>query len=100
MFTAIGSEGFAERSRRELLATGATVRKRKIETRNDLTAQESQIALLIRDGLSNSEIASRLFVSPRTVEWHLRKVFVKLDISRRGQVAAALREGRADLTSA
>jgi DNA-binding CsgD family transcriptional regulator len=92
MFTAMGAAGFAERTRRELLATGATVRKRTLETRDDLTAQEAQIAFLARDGLSNPEIAAQLFVSPRTVEWHLGKVFTKLGISRRGQLMAALRE--------
>jgi DNA-binding CsgD family transcriptional regulator len=90
MFAAMGSEGFAERAGRELLATGATVRQRTVETRNELTPQEVQIAILARDGLSNSEIASRLFLGPRTVEWHLRKVFVKLDIRRRGQLSVAL----------
>jgi DNA-binding CsgD family transcriptional regulator len=82
-------EAFAERTYRELLATGATVRKRTIETRDDLTAQERQIARLARDGLSNPEIGARLFLSPRTVEWHLRNVFTKLGIqSRRGLVKA------------
>lgn len=95
MFTAMGAAGFAERTRRELAATGATVRKRSVETRVDLTAQEAQIALLARDGLSTPEIAAQLFVSPRTVEWHLGKVFSKLGISRRGQLGAALRgDGR------
>jgi DNA-binding CsgD family transcriptional regulator len=92
MFTAMGAAGFAERTRRELAATGATVRKRSVETRDDLTAQEAQIAFLARDGLSTPEIAAQLFVSPRTVEWHLGKVFSKLGISRRGQLGAALRE--------
>jgi ATP/maltotriose-dependent transcriptional regulator MalT len=95
MFAAMGSEGFAERAGRELLATGATVRQRTVETRNDLTPQEMQVAILARDGLSNSEIASRLFVGSRTVEWHLRKVFVKLDIRRRGQLSVALQGVRA-----
>lgn len=83
LFTDIGMEAFAQRTRRELLATGATVRKRHTETRDDLTAQERQIARLARDGLSNPEIGARLFLSPRTVEWHLKKVFAKLGIRSR-----------------
>ena len=78
MFVAIGMEAFAERARQELQATGEKVRKRTVETRDDLTAQERQIARLARDGLSNPEIGARLFLSPRTVEWHLRNVFTKL----------------------
>ena len=78
MFTEMGMEAFAERARSELQATGERVRKRTVETRDDLTAQERQIARLARDGLSNPEIGARLFLSPRTVEWHLRKVFAKL----------------------
>jgi DNA-binding CsgD family transcriptional regulator len=89
MFSAMGIEGFAERTRRELLATGATVRKRNVETHEDLTAQETQIARLARDGLSNPEIGAQLFISARTVEWHLRKVFTKLDISSRRQLRGA-----------
>ena len=77
---------------RELLATGEKVRKRTVETRDDLTAQERQIARLARDGLSNPEIGARLFLSPRTVEWHLRKVFGKLGISSRKELRAALSE--------
>ncbi|MGS0685157.1 ATP-binding protein [Nakamurella sp. GG22] len=90
MFTEMGGEGFAERARVELLATGGTVRKRLADTRDDLTTQERQIAQLARDGLSNPEIGSRLFLSPRTVEWHLRKVFTKLGIRSRRELAAAL----------
>jgi ATP/maltotriose-dependent transcriptional regulator MalT len=86
MLTAMGLDAFAERARRELLATGATARKRTIETTDELTAQESQIARLARDGLSNPEIGTRLFISPRTVEWHLRKIFAKLGISTRRQL--------------
>ena len=87
-------EAFAERARRELLATGEKVRKRTVETRDDLTAQERQIARLARDGLSNPEIGARLFLSPRTVEWHLRKVFTKLGIrSRRRARERAARFG-------
>ena len=82
-FADMGMEAFAERARRELLATGATTRKRRAATRDELTPQEWQIARLARDGLTNSEIGGRLFLSPRTVEWHLRKVFTKLGISSR-----------------
>jgi DNA-binding NarL/FixJ family response regulator len=86
LFSSMGAEAFAARARRELLATGETVRKRSAETRGDLTAQEAQIARLARDGLSNPEIGTRLFISPRTVQYHLRKVFLKLDISSRTQL--------------
>jgi DNA-binding CsgD family transcriptional regulator len=78
-----GAAGFAERARRELLATGATVRKRTVEVDRDLTAQELQIAVRARDGQTNTEIGVELFLSPRTVEWHLRKVFAKLGITSR-----------------
>ena len=88
--TAMGFEGFAERARRELLATGEAVRKRTVETRDDLTAQEWQIAGLARDGLSNPEIGAQLFLSPRTVEWHLGKMFPKLGIRSRKELAEAL----------
>jgi DNA-binding CsgD family transcriptional regulator len=83
MLTAIGMEAFAERARHELLATGETVRKRTVETLTDLTAQEAQIAKLARDGHTNQEIAAHLFISPRTVEWHLGNVFTKLGITSR-----------------
>ena len=86
----MGMEAFAERARRELVATGETVRKRSVETGDQLTAQEAQIARLARDGLSNPEIGARLFLSARTVEWHLRKVFAKLGISSRRELRAAL----------
>jgi DNA-binding CsgD family transcriptional regulator len=89
-FVSIGMEAFAERARKELLATGERARKRTVETRDDLTAQERQIAQLACDGLSNPEIGARLFLSPRTVEWHLRKVFGKLGIRSRHQLANAL----------
>jgi ATP/maltotriose-dependent transcriptional regulator MalT len=79
----MGIEAFAERARRELLATGEKVRKRSYETRDQLTPQELQIARLARDGLSNSEIGTRLYISPRTVEWHLHKVFAKLGVTSR-----------------
>ena len=84
----------------ELLATGEKVRKRGVETRDDLTAQERQIARMARDGLSNPAIGARLFLSPRTVEWHLRKVFAKLEIHHRGELADALGEGNPELSSA
>jgi DNA-binding CsgD family transcriptional regulator len=90
MFLAIGMEAFAERARGELLATGEKLRRRTVETRDDLTAQERQIARLARDGLSNPEIGARLFLSPRTVEWHLRNVFNKLDIRSRRELARTL----------
>jgi ATP/maltotriose-dependent transcriptional regulator MalT len=90
MLDVMGVEAFAERARRELLATGESVRKRSTETRDELTAQEAQIARLARDGLSNPEIGTRLFISRRTVEYHLHKVFAKLDISSRNQLHRAL----------
>ena len=89
MFAAIGMEAFAERTRRELVATGETVRKRSAETRDELTPQEEQIVRLVRDGLSNPEIGAQLFLSSRTVEWHLRKVYMKLGISSRRELWAA-----------
>ena len=92
MFNTIGMEAFAERARRELIATGDKVRKRSAETRDQLTPQEEQIARLARDGLSNPEIGAQLFISARTVEWHLRKVFTKLGISSRRQLRVALPE--------
>jgi DNA-binding CsgD family transcriptional regulator len=90
MLATIGMEAFADRARQELVATGEKVRKRTVETRDDLTAQERQIARLARDGLSNPEIGARLFLSSRTVEWHLRNVFTKLGISSRRELANAL----------
>ena len=92
MFVGIGMEAFAERARRELLATGETVRKRTVEAAADadLTAQERLIAQLVRDGFSNPEVGARLFLSPRTVEWHLRKIFAKLGVSSRRQLRDAL----------
>jgi DNA-binding CsgD family transcriptional regulator len=83
MLTDMGMEGFADRARRELLATGETVRKRVVETLTDLTAQEAQIAKLARSGRTNQEIGGQLFISPRTVEWHLGNVFTKLGITSR-----------------
>ena len=90
MLAAIGMEAFAERARRELIATGETVRKRSAETVTTLTAQEALIARLARDGLTNPEIGARLFLSARTVQYHLRKIFTKLGISSRRELPAAL----------
>src|SRR5207342_1721422 len=90
MLEAIGMEAFAERARRELIATGETVHKRTVETSDQLTAQETLIARLARDGLSNPEIAAQLFLSVRTVEWHLRKIFTKLGIGSRRELRDAL----------
>jgi DNA-binding CsgD family transcriptional regulator/tetratricopeptide (TPR) repeat protein len=90
MLVAIGMEAFAERARHELEATGEKVRKRTVETRDDLTPQERQVAGLARDGLSNQEIGARLFLSPRTIEWHLRNVYIKLGIRSRRELAKAL----------
>jgi ATP/maltotriose-dependent transcriptional regulator MalT len=100
LFTGMGAEGFAERARGELLATGAAVRKRRAEARDELTTQERQIAQLAHDGLSNPEIGSRLFLSPRTVEWHLRKVFTKLGIRSRRELANALPSTEPELARA
>jgi DNA-binding CsgD family transcriptional regulator len=98
MLEAMGAGGFAERARRELLATGQTVRKRAPqaagppagETSSALTTQEAQVARLACDGLSNPQISTRLFISPRTVQYHLRKVFTKLGITSRGQLHRVL----------
>jgi DNA-binding CsgD family transcriptional regulator len=90
MLADMGMDAFAERARRELAATGETVRKRRDDTRNELTPQELQIAQLARDGLSNLAIGARLFLSPRTVEWHLHKVFTKLGIRSRRELHGAL----------
>jgi DNA-binding CsgD family transcriptional regulator len=90
MLAGIGMDAFAERARRELLATGEKVRRRTADTSGDLTPQEAQIAALARDGHTNPEIGALLFLSPRTVEWHLRHVFQKLDISSRRQLRIAL----------
>ena len=86
----MGAEAFAGRARRELLATGETARKRTVETSNQLTAQEAQVARLARDGLSNPQIGTRLFISARTVRYHLAKVFTKLGISSRSQLELVL----------
>jgi DNA-binding CsgD family transcriptional regulator len=90
MLTVMEAGGFAERARRELLATGGTSRKRTIDTAYELTAQEAHIARLAGYGHTNPEISTQLFISPRTVEWHLRKVFTKLGISSRKELREAL----------
>jgi DNA-binding CsgD family transcriptional regulator len=92
MFTEIGMEAFAERTRGELVAARAKPRARPTERRADLTLQEEQIARLARDGLTNAQIGTELFLSPRTVEWHLNKVFAKLRVDSRDALAAALRQ--------
>jgi DNA-binding CsgD family transcriptional regulator len=86
-----GAEGFGERARRELLATGVTARTRAPDSREELTAQETEIARLAALGRTNPEIGAQLFISPRTVEWHLRKVFVKLGVSSRKELYDELR---------
>jgi DNA-binding CsgD family transcriptional regulator len=83
-------EAFVERARRELIATGEKVRRRVPATRDELTPQEDQIARLARDGLTNAEIGAQLFLSSKTVEWHLGKVFTKLGIRSRRQLRSAL----------
>jgi DNA-binding CsgD family transcriptional regulator len=93
MLTAMGIEAFADRARRELLATRETARTRTVETAGELTAQESQVARLARGGPSNPEIGARLFISPRTVEYHLHKVFTKLGINSRKELNKALPDG-------
>jgi DNA-binding CsgD family transcriptional regulator len=90
MFDAMGADGFAQRAERELAATGERIRKRDVQPVVELTPQEAQIARLVADGDSNPEIAAELFISPRTVEYHLHKIFGKLDITSRGQLARAL----------
>jgi ATP/maltotriose-dependent transcriptional regulator MalT len=102
MFAAIGMEAFAERARRELLTAGETVRRRAVESASGdaLTAQERQIAMLVRDGLSNPEVGARLFISPRTVEWHLRKIFAKLSVDSRRRLREVLPRADNDLTQA
>jgi DNA-binding CsgD family transcriptional regulator len=97
LFTAMGIEAFAGRARRELLATGDTVRKRTAETASELTAQEAHIARLAVDGRTNAEIGAQLYLSNRTVEWHLSKVYTKLGVGSRRELRQALADlGRAD----
>jgi DNA-binding CsgD family transcriptional regulator/tetratricopeptide (TPR) repeat protein len=97
LFTTMGLEAFAERARRELLATGDTVRKRTVETVSELTAQEAHIAQLAADGRTNVEIGAQLFLSTRTVEWHLSKVYTKLGVGSRRELRRALASpGQAD----
>jgi DNA-binding CsgD family transcriptional regulator len=90
MLTGMGMRAFAERARRELLATGETVRQRTVETAGSLTAQEALIARLAVDGMTNVEIGAQLFLSARTVEWHLRKIFMKLGITSRRDLRRVL----------
>jgi DNA-binding CsgD family transcriptional regulator len=89
-FAAMGAVAFADRARRELLATGESVRRRTPNTRDELTPQELQVARLARDGHTNPEIGAQLYISPRTVEYHLHKVFRKLDVSTRRELREAL----------
>jgi DNA-binding CsgD family transcriptional regulator len=96
MLESMGMEGFAQRARRELRATGQATRKRRAEATGQLTAQEAQVARLAREGLSNPEIGTRLFISARTVQYHLSKVFTKLDINSRSQLYRVL-EGAGEL---
>ena len=91
-FSQVGAVGFGQRARRELLATGGTARRRSVESRDDLTAQEAQIATLAGRGYTNPEIGAQLFLSPRRVEWHLHKVFIKLGITSRRELRGATRK--------
>ncbi|MER7815895.1 LuxR C-terminal-related transcriptional regulator [Streptomyces sp. NPDC096153] len=90
VFSRIGADGFAERARRELLATGETVRKRAAGAVSELTSQEAHIAGLAKEGHTDHEIAAQLFISPCTVEWHLGNVFAKLGVTSRRQLRSAL----------
>jgi DNA-binding CsgD family transcriptional regulator len=99
-FVTMGADAFAERARHELVATGAKVRKRLDETRDELTPQEEHIARRARDGRTNPQIGAELYLSPRTVEWHLNKVFTKLGIRSRRELAAVLPDSEAEPVSA
>jgi DNA-binding NarL/FixJ family response regulator len=90
MLATMGAEAFAERAARELLATGEIVRRRTAETSGELTAQEAFIARLAADGQTNPEIGAQMFLSARTIEWHLRKIFPKLGITSRKELGEAL----------
>lgn len=94
IFSSTGSKAFLERTYRELLATGETVRKRRDETRYELTSQEAEIARLAGSGYTNAEIGTELFISPRTVEWHLRKVYTKLGVCSRRQLRRGVGAGQ------
>jgi DNA-binding CsgD family transcriptional regulator len=98
-FAAMGVDAFADRARHELLATGATVRRRSVETSGELTAQEAHIARLVAQGLTHPEIGATLYISPRTVEWHLRKVFSKLGVTTRRQLRLSLPDLERSVTS-
>src|SRR4029077_12341439 len=93
MFDSMGAKAYARRARAELEASGERARKRGVDTATDLTVRESQIARLAAEGLTNREIASRLFISPSTVDYHLGKAFVKLGINRRNALPRALSSG-------
>jgi len=99
-FEVLGAVPWEERARQELRATGETVRRRAPEARDELTPQERQIARLARDGRSNPEIGAQLFLSPRTIEWHLRKVFAKLEIQSRHQLPGVLPRSESELAPA
>jgi DNA-binding CsgD family transcriptional regulator len=88
--TEMGVQAFADRARRELVATGETVRKRTVETSKELTSQEAQIAKLVAEGLTNPEVGAALYISPRTVEWHLRNIFAKVGVANRRQLRTAV----------
>jgi DNA-binding CsgD family transcriptional regulator len=91
MFDEMGMPSFSQRAQRELVATGQTARRRTDDTRADLTAQESQIARLASEGLTNPQIGAQLFLSPRTIEWHLRRIYLKLGITSRRELATVVR---------